>query len=84
MNEEELAARALGELLTTALLNGYNDNKTWLYSWERDGLTWLVRFKDRNPNKSYSNAWIAHFIHLNRDAILTDKRMNFNLRDNPM
>lgn len=87
MNEEQLAADAIGEILTSTLLQAVREDRRFLYAWERDGLQWLIRFKVRNPNASYANAWIAHFLWLNKDAILApagSMPINYNLRDNPI
>lgn len=84
--EEQLAAKALGEILTSTMLaaHGYGvtNTRTFLYIWEREGLQWLIRYKERYPERSVGNDWMKHFLELNREAILDDNgRMNFNLRD---
>ncbi len=83
-DEEQLAALALGGILTSALMRAApdgSDARTWLYSWERDGLQWLIRFRERRPNGRMDSQWTASFLNLNRDAILSpDGKMDFNLR----
>jgi hypothetical protein len=81
--EEQIAARVLGDLLTSAMTAaaGGPMARQWLYGWERDGLAWLLRFKERRPDGHMSSAWIAAFLDLNRAAILDPHgKMNFNLR----
>lgn len=82
-DEEQIAARALGDLLTSAMTAAYNEkpSRVWLYGWEREALQWLLRFKERRPDGHMSSAWTHDFIELNRDAILRpDGKMDFNLR----
>jgi hypothetical protein len=85
-DEERAAAMVISDMLATALLAAALHEKpprTFLYCWERDGLRWLIRFKERRPEESRGSAWTGDFIDLNRDAILSDDggvRMNFNLR----
>ena len=85
MDEEEIAAKALGDILTSTLWHAYETApvpRTWLFCWERDGLQWLLRFRERRPGGSTGNLWISTFLDLNREAILDpDGAMNFNLRD---
>ncbi|MCV9964024.1 hypothetical protein OIU34_19270 [Pararhizobium sp. BT-229] len=83
-DEEKIAAAALGETLTSVMLPAYDERRPrrdFLYVWERQGLRWLVRFKNRHPGGSVGNDWMSDFIELNREAILSDDgRMDFNLR----
>lgn len=80
MNEEAQAASILAELLVSALMRAHTERRTWLYIWERDGLRWLIRYRDRRP-KGVFNDWVGTFIKLNREAILSeDAPMDFNLR----
>jgi hypothetical protein len=81
-DEEQLAALALSGILTSAMLHAAEGpaRRVWLYSWERDGLRWLIRFLDRRPDGRMDSAWMRPFLKLNRDAILSDAKMNFNLR----
>lgn len=80
-DEEQLAAAALGDILTSAMMRAHEvDKRDWLYVWERDGYRWLLRFKDRRPD-GVMCAWSASFMTLNRDVILGDARpIDFNLR----
>ena len=84
VSEEHKAADALGNILTSVMERAYATTPqscTSLYSWEREGLAWLIRFKDRNPHGLIGNDWIAAFVSLNHDAIMSpDGKMNFNLR----
>lgn len=85
IDEDESAARVLGDILTSVMLDAHGhevrEPRTWLYSWERDGLQWLLRFCERNPNGSIGNDWIRSFLALNREAILQEGgRMDFNLK----
>jgi hypothetical protein len=80
-DEDALAAYALGEILTSALMRAYNENRSWLYCWERDGLQWLVRYQGRKCSGSVGNLWMHDFIQLNHDAILSENgKMDFNLK----
>ncbi|MBO6755507.1 MAG: hypothetical protein JJ902_04220 [Roseibium sp.] len=83
-DEEQEAAFALSDLLSSAMFQAYNNGenaRTYLYGWERRGFRWLFRFKERCPDGMLGNAWTADFMNLNRDAILSeDGRMDFNLR----
>jgi hypothetical protein len=82
-DEEQLAALALGGILTSAMMSAAEGpaSRTWLYGWERDGLRWLIRFLDRRPDGRMDSAWVRPFLTLNRDAILApDGAMDFNLR----
>lgn len=85
MEEEHKAAHALGGILTSTMMYAYESvtgPRTFLYLWEREGLSWLIRYLDRNPEGSVGNDWMATFLELNREAILSDDgRMDFNLRD---
>jgi len=81
-DEEQIAALALADILTSAMFLAYEGkpSRTWLYCWERDGLSWLLRFRERRPD-ARANAWMYAFLDLNRDAILRpDGTMDFNLR----
>lgn len=82
-DEEQLAANALGEILASVMMHAYGERmgpRLWLYCWERDGLTWLIRFKERRPDWTM-NLWTSNFIDLNREAILDENgRMDFNLK----
>lgn len=83
-DEEQIAARTLGDLLTSAMMRAYEETpepRRWLYCWERDALQWLIRFKQRRPDARMSSDWIATFIDLNREAIESPSgAMDFNLR----
>lgn len=80
-DEEQLAALALGGILTSAMMRAYEEPRTWLFSWERDGLRWLIRFCDRRPDGIMDSEWTRSFLALNRAAILSDDgRIDFNLR----
>lgn len=84
MGEEADAAESLGEILTSSMFRACNEplgGRKWLYIWERRGLRWLIRYRDRTNGGSVGNDWIAHFIELNREAILSDhEHMDFNLK----
>lgn len=84
MDEEHKAAHAMGNILTSSMMRAYEGDptpRTWLYLWERDGLQWLVRFRERHPRASVGNDWMSTFLALNRDAIMSeDERMDFNLK----
>lgn len=83
-DEEQIAALALSGVLTSVMLHAAEarpEQRKWLYSWERDGLQWLIRFRDRRPSGFMDSAWMPNFLDLNREAIMSvDGRMNFNLR----
>jgi hypothetical protein len=80
-DEEQLAAFALSGILTSVMLSAAEAPRTWLYIWERDGLSWLIRFLDRRPDGRMDSDWMRPFLTLNRDAILSpDGTMDFNLR----
>lgn len=80
-DEEQAAAQALSDLLTSAMMRAHEvDHRVWLYKWERDGLRWLIRFRDRRPDGVMCE-WCVAFMRLNRDVILEDHgKMDFNLR----
>lgn len=81
-DEDQLAATALGDALTSAMFRAYEiDNRKQLFSWERDGYRWLIRFKKRRPDGVIC-AWSSSFMQLNHDAIMGDsgEPMDFNLR----
>lgn len=81
-DEEQLAALALGGVLTSAMMRAYESHRAWLYIWERAGWQWLVRFKERRPDGRMDSLWTDSFLARNRDAIMSDHdKMNFNLRD---
>lgn len=84
MNEDRLAAHALGGILTSTLFHAYEEPmgpRRFLYVWERDGLRWLLRFRRRDPDGSVGNDWMATFLALNEAAIEDDHGlMDFNLR----
>lgn len=84
-DEEQLAALALSGILTSAMLRASEEKpepRTWLFGWERDGLSWLVRFRERRPEGGRMDSdWMPNFLNLNRTAILDPNgRMDFNLR----
>ena len=80
-DEDQLAALAVGGVLTRLMMRAHEDSTTWLFIWERDGLRWLIRFCDRRPDERMDSDWTRLFLNLNRAAILSDDgRMNFNLR----
>lgn len=81
-DEEQLAAQALSDCLTSAMMRAHDvEHRAWLYGWELRGFRWLLRFKDRRPD-GVMCAWASSFADLNRDALLSEKTntMNFNLR----
>ena len=79
-DEDQLAASALSNILTSAMFRAYDGNRKYLYVWERDGYSWLLRFKERKPD-SILCAWSTSFMYLNRDAILAaGGPLDFNLR----
>jgi len=78
--EEHTAAKSMGDILTSTMQRAYEEKRNFLYGWERDGLQWLIRYQDRNPKNSVGNLWMAHFLELNKEAILSDGIMDFNLR----
>jgi hypothetical protein len=83
MDEEQLAALALGGVLTSAMMSAAEgpSPRAWLYVWERDGLRWLIRFIDRRPDGRMDSEWTRSFLELNREAILSEGgKMDFNLR----
>jgi hypothetical protein len=82
--EDDLAAEALADILTSVMLRAYEEPmgpRTFLYVWERAGLRWLIRYCDDRWHAGSLNDWLVTFITLNRDPILAeDGRMDFNLR----
>jgi hypothetical protein len=80
-DEEQLAAMALSNMLTSAMMRAYDiEHRSWLYLWERDGYRWLLRFRERRPD-GVMCAWSSRFIDLNRDVILADGgNVDWNLR----
>ncbi len=85
-NEEHAAAAVIGEMLTSAMLKAYEDPsgpRRHLYSWERDGLRWLLRYMDRNKSDfNVGNAWMNSFLYLNEGVITSeDGLIDFNLRE---
>jgi len=80
-DEDQAAALALSNILTSAMFRAHEvDKRTFLFSWERDGYRWLIRFGERRPD-GIMCSWSAAFLRLNRDAILDENgRMDFNLR----
>lgn len=80
-DEDQLAALALSGVLTSAMLRASEEGRRFLYCWERDGLQWLVRFRDRRPDGVMDSNWMPRFLALNREAIMAaDDTMDFNLR----
>ncbi|MCW2309712.1 hypothetical protein [Rhodobium gokarnense] len=80
-SEEQKAAKILGEMLTSSMLAAYEKGRLQPYAWERQGLQWLLRFRERNPGVSVGNDWIRDFIDLNAKVIqIDDAKMNFDLR----
>ena len=82
-NEDDLAAYAISDMLPSPLLrDAYQEpRRTFLYCWERDGLNWLIRYKERG-GKTPLNAWTMAFIDLNRELIVSGiGRIDWNLRD---
>jgi len=80
LDEERRACVALADLLSSVLTRKYEDGYRDLFCWERDALTWIIRFMDRRPDGYYGCAWTRAFIDLNREAILADDRLDWNLR----
>lgn len=80
-DEEQLAAHAMSNILTSAMMRAHDTGRAWLYSWELDGFRWLIRFHDRRPD-GLMCAWAHSFMTLNREALLggTTNVMDFNLR----
>lgn len=81
-DEEQLAAHAMSNILTSAMFRAHDvDKRAWLYSWELDGFRWLIRFHDRRPD-GLMCAWAHSFMTLNREALLggTTNVMDWNLR----
>lgn len=87
-DEEQQAAKILSDMLAIEMIRAYKHDqpewarpRRWLYCWEREGLSWLIRFMDQRPGPFGGSAWTAAFIELNRDAILDPGGlMDFNLR----
>ena len=79
-DEESIAAMALCDILASVLMRAYETQRNYLYCWERDGLRWLIRFRDRRPDVNL-NDWTGTFLRLNRKMILSDAgTIDFNLR----
>lgn len=79
-DEEQLAALAMSDILTSAMFHAYDAGRRTLYVWERAGYAWLIRFKDRRPD-GLMCGWSSEFMKLNRAAILGDgSGLDFNLR----
>lgn len=79
-DEEILAAHALGKILTSAMMRACDEKRTWLFCWERDGLRWLIRYRGRRKDGSVGNLWMHDFLELNQEAIVSEGRMDFNLK----
>lgn len=80
-DEEQLAALALSAVLTSAMLHAAEEHRRFLYCWERDGLQWLIRFRERRPDGVMDSNWMPRFLDLNHGAIMSeDGAMDFNLR----
>lgn len=80
MDEDKEAASALADLLTSAMTRAIDERRDFLYGWERRGLQWLIRFRERDKEHPIC-AWCSSFMRLNRDVIMAEGgRLDFNLR----
>jgi hypothetical protein len=80
---DKRASKIIADLLSSTLMRAYDENRKQLYCWEVDACMYL----DDCLKQGYSmNAWTAHFVRLNAQAIRQNPyaEMNFNLRDNPI
>jgi hypothetical protein len=62
MNTEAQAAYLLADALAHSLLVAHDSEKrTWLYTWERNGLIWLREWRKRDRSTPI-NSWTAHYV----------------------
>jgi hypothetical protein len=80
VDEDQEAAQALSDLLTSAMMRAHEiEKRDWLYGWERRGYKWLLRFRERRPD-GVMCAWSSAFLDLNHDVVLDHGKLDFNLR----
>jgi hypothetical protein len=79
-SEDDLAAAALADMLVSAMFRAIEENRTMLFVWERNACMWLIRYMDKRWKDALLNDWTVNFIELNRNNIIADTRLDFNLK----
>lgn len=78
-------AHGAAEILASALLRAYEEQRWWLYIWEQELLLGLQRYRDEGGDIPL-NSWTMHFLQMNLPAIQADfkaggnSRMDYNLK----